>query len=170
MQNDPSQSEFLLYFQVGDLALPEGTFAEEHNLDAVARTDQRHLADKDRVALSQLAPDQVQEWCLSRIAHYHHHNGILRKGYGGLARNAISKNKSHMRALHTAYNDAAPIHRRLPPEVLVEVFSRVQPVVTVVRRLRIPLLGICRYWRRLLFITPRFWANILSLPIWEKLI
>ncbi|PIL27028.1 hypothetical protein GSI_10167 [Ganoderma sinense ZZ0214-1] len=127
-----------VHLQVGDLALPEGTLAEEHKLDAVTRTDQRLLADDDKVALSQLAPEQVQGWCLSRIARYRNYNRLLREGYGGAARNVISKNKSHIRALHTAYNDAAPIHRHFPPEVLIEVFSHVDPVVTVMRRLQIP--------------------------------
>ncbi|PIL27007.1 hypothetical protein GSI_10146 [Ganoderma sinense ZZ0214-1] len=160
MQNDHPERALSLYLQVGDLAFSESTLVEEHNLG------QRLLADDDRVALSQLAPDKVQEWCLSRIAHYHHHNGVLRERYGAAARNAISKNKSHIRALRAAYNDAAPIHRHLPPEVLMEIFSHVDPVVAMMPRPWVPLLRICRYWRRLLFRTAQFWANLLSLPIW----
>ncbi|PIL27029.1 hypothetical protein GSI_10168 [Ganoderma sinense ZZ0214-1] len=128
---------------------------------------QRSLADEDGVALTQLSPGEVQEWCLLRITHYHNQNRLLREGYGAVARNAISKNKSHIRAIHSAYNDAAPIHRYFPPEVLIEVFSHVHPA-TLMPRPRVPVLGVCRYWRRLLFHTPRFWANLLSLPSWKS--
>ncbi|KAM5543974.1 hypothetical protein V8D89_002591 [Ganoderma adspersum] len=153
---------------LGDLALPEDTaLGEHHNPDIVACcTAQCLLADEDRIALSHLAPDEVQEWGLLRITEYRNHNCLLRERYGAEARNAISKNKSHIRAIHIAYNDAAPINRRLPPEVLIEIFSHVHPVVTP--RRHVPILGVCSYWRRLLFRTPQFWANILSLPIWKS--
>ncbi|PIL27003.1 hypothetical protein GSI_10142 [Ganoderma sinense ZZ0214-1] len=153
---------------LGDLSLSQDAmFCQQHILDAVGRADQRFLAGEDSVALSQLGPGEVQEWCLSRITEYHNQNRLLRERYGAVARNAISKNKSHIRAIRTAYNDAAPIHRYFPPEVLIEVFSHVHPA-TLMPRPRVPVLGVCRYWRRLLLHTPRFWANLLSLPSWKS--
>ncbi|PIL27011.1 hypothetical protein GSI_10150 [Ganoderma sinense ZZ0214-1] len=163
MQDSPND---LLH--LGDLALPDATvFGEQRVLGIMNCTGQRFLAEEDKVALTQLAPGQVQVWCLSRITHYRNHNRLLRERYGAVARNAISKNKSHIRAIRSAYNDAAPIHRHLPPEVLMEVFSHVHPA-TLMPRPRVPVLGVCRYWRRLLFHTPRFWANLLSLPSWKS--
>ena len=72
----------------------------------------------------------------------------------------------HIRAIRIAYNDATPINHHLPPEVLVEIFSHDHPVVTP--RRHVPILGVCGYWRRLLFCTAQFWANILSLPTWKS--
>ena len=102
---------------------------------------------------------------LSRITEYRNRNRVLRQTYGPAARNTISKNKSHIRALRSTYNNAAPIHRCLPPEVLMEVFSHIHPAM--MPRLGVPVLRVCRYWRRLLFRTPRFWVNLLNLPTWE---
>ncbi|KAM5537561.1 hypothetical protein V8D89_008774 [Ganoderma adspersum] len=154
----------------GDIALPDsepGISAGHPDIDpfAIVCTDQCLLTAEDRIALSHLAPDEVQEWCLSRIAEYRNHNRLLRERSGAATRNAISKNKSHIRAIRTAYNDAAPINQHLPPEVLMEVFSLVHPAV--VPRSHVPVLRVCRYWRRLLFRTPQFWTNLLSLPTWE---
>ena len=172
---------------LGDLALPEDStvsLAGHRNSDTVAcagaifcsscitifshrkALDQCLLADEDRHALGHLAPDEVQEWGLLRITEYRNYNHLLREQYGASARSAISKNKSHSRAIRIAYNDAAPIHRRLPPEVLIEIFSHLDPVVTP--RRHVPILGVCSYWRRLLLRTPQFWAKILSLPTWKS--
>ncbi|KAM5543964.1 hypothetical protein V8D89_002581 [Ganoderma adspersum] len=158
------QDSFSGLLHLGDLVVPENTLSEHPELSA-PDTVKGLFYDEDRMLLNQLAPSQVQEWCLSRIAEHQSHNRLLRQRYGPAARNAISKNKSHIRALRSAYSDAAPINHRLPPEVLVEVFSHVHPVV--MPRPRIPVLRVCRYWRRLLFSTPRFWANLLSLPTWK---
>ena len=77
----------------------------------------------------------------------------------------MSKNKSYMRARRSVYNDAAPINRHLLPEMLMQIFSHVHPAV--VPRSHIPVLRVCRYWRRLLFCTSEFWDNLLSLPTWD---
>ena len=117
------------------------------------------LADEDRISLGQLAATQVQEWCLSRIAQYQDDDRRLAK------EPEVFKNKSHMRALRSVYNDAAPINRHLLPEMLMQIFSHVHPAV--VPRSHIPMLRVCRYWRRLLFRTSEFWDNLLSLPTWD---
>ncbi|KAI1792329.1 hypothetical protein LXA43DRAFT_1133977 [Ganoderma leucocontextum] len=150
---------------LGDLAFPEDTSTEHHDLRVLCSV-QRLFAEEDRMILSQLAPSEVQEWCVSRITEHQSDNRLLREWYGAAARNAISKNKSHVRALRSAYNDAAPINQYLPPEVLMEVFSHVHPAV--MPRPRVPVLRICRYWRQLIFRTPQFWANLLSLPSWKS--
>ena len=124
------------------------------------------LADEDRVSLHQLAPARVQEWCLSRIIEHQHHIQHLRESYGAAARDAILTIKSHIRALRSAYNDAAAINQLLLPELLIEIFSHVHPA-GVINRPRLPVLRVCRYWRSLLFHTPRFWSNLLSLPSWK---
>ena len=49
----------------------------------------------------------------------------------------------------------------------MEVFSHVHPAVMPRPPARIPVLRVCRYWQQLLFRTPRFWANLLSLPTWK---
>lgn len=46
------------------------------------------------------------------------------------------------------------------------VFSHVHPAA-VVPQSHVPLLRVCWSWRWLLFKTPQFWANLLSLPTWE---
>ncbi|KAM5543952.1 hypothetical protein V8D89_002569 [Ganoderma adspersum] len=131
--------------------------------------DQRLLSEEDKISLNQLAPNEVQQWCSSRITEYQHHIRDLRELlYGAVAREAIFTTKSHIRALRSAYNDAAPINRHLLPELLIEVFSHVHPAVMPRPLARIPVLRVCRYWRKLLFRTPQFWANILSLPSWRS--
>ena len=115
------------------------------------------LAEEDRISLNQLAPSEVQEWCLSRMAECQEDNRRLAK--------AGSKNNSHMRALRSVYNDAAPINQHLLPEMFMEIFAHVHPAV--VPRSHIPVLRVCRYWRRLLFRTSEFWDNLLSLPTWD---
>ena len=115
------------------------------------------LAEEYRISLNQLAPSEIQEWCLSRIAQYQDDNRRLAK--------AVPNNKSHMRALRSVYNDAAPINRHLLPEILMEIFSHVHPAV--VPRSHIPVLRVCLYWRWLLFRTSVFWDNLLSLPTWN---
>ena len=55
------------------------------------------------------------------------------------------------------------INSKLPPELLIEIFSRVEPDVILVdsrRRYTVPM--VCKLWRSLLLRTPEFWANALS--------
>ncbi|KAI1792279.1 hypothetical protein LXA43DRAFT_351954 [Ganoderma leucocontextum] len=101
------------------------------------------------------------------MAEHQNHNRLLRELYGSTACNLVYKTKSHIRALRSAYNYAAPINHHLPPEVLMEIFSNVHPTV-VPRQRSVPVLRVCRYWRKLVLKTPQFWANLLSLPIWDS--
>ena len=108
-------------------------------------------------------PTRRQEWCIARITEHRAHIRRLRDVYGPAAHNAISETKSHIRALRSEYNAWAPINRQLPPEVLMEVFANVHPAMT--RQRRVPILWVCRYWRKLVLKTSHFWASILSLQI-----
>ena len=168
MQDDHTQLEHFLHLRVNELQ-------HGHDLDIMGKTGAvvypfnapmltlealglSLLAEEDRISLSQLTPSEVQEWCLSRLAQYQDDNRCLEK-------EVLSKNKSHIRALRSVYNDAAPINQHLLPELLMEIFSHVHPAV--VPRSHIPVLRVCRYWRRLLFRTSEFWDNLLSLPTWD---
>ncbi|KAM5530240.1 hypothetical protein V8D89_016092 [Ganoderma adspersum] len=117
--------------------------------------------------LSQMkAADTEIGWCLGRIAEHRAHIRRLRDVYGPAAHNVIWETKACIRALRFEYNAWAPINRYLPPEVLMEVFANVHPAMTPQRR--VPVLRVCRYWRRLVLKTPHFWANVLSLPILKR--
>ena len=84
--------------------------------------------------------------------------------YGPFARNAILETKAHIRALRSEYTASAPIHRRLPPEVLFEVFSNIDPGTVACQR-RVSVLYVCRYWRTIISKIPQFWADLLGLPM-----
>ncbi|KAI0713655.1 hypothetical protein C8Q76DRAFT_467282 [Earliella scabrosa] len=107
------------------------------------------LADEDRARLSELAPMQRQEWAQKRIEEY--------------------KNRIH--GLRCAYNTYAPIHRTLPPEVLMTIFDNVAtpnqydyskyfswPQQTQ----RLAVLQVCRLWRHLVLRCHVFWATIVG--------
>ena len=125
------------------------------------------LAEEDRVLIKEVPPAEIQAWCLARISEYQNRNQRLRESRGSAARNAICEAKTYIRALRSEYNVFSPINLLLPPEVLMEIFSNVHPAVT--SRRRVPVLLVCRYWRKVIFKTPQFWANLLSLPIWNSL-
>ena len=93
------------------------------------------LADEDKAVLSQLDPSHIQDWAKARIQEY----------------------ESRIHALRCMHNAAAPIHRTLPTEVLMEVFGSVQAT----SRYRLfATLRVCRLWRHLVLRTPQFWANV----------
>ena len=68
--------------------------------------------------------------------------------------------KSFVRAQRTAHNNTIPIHRFLPPEILMEVFAHIVP--TSCRA--ITLLQVCRKWRYVAIKTPEFWSDLLRIP------
>ena len=82
---------------------------------------------------------------LSRITEHRNHNRFLSERYGAAARNAISKHNSYIRALRSVYNDVAPVNQRLPSEVLMEVFSYINPAVTAHPLARVSVLRVCGY-------------------------
>ncbi|TBU23468.1 acid protease [Dichomitus squalens] len=118
---------------------------------------------QDNSAYKQLPPDEIQEWCLSRTAEYQTHIFFIRKHLAPAAYDAVCEIKSKIRGLRHEYNSAAPIHRYLPPELLMEIFAYIHPAMTHRRSLRV--LRVCRYWRNLIVKTPQFWANLLSFPL-----
>ncbi|KAM5543947.1 hypothetical protein V8D89_002564 [Ganoderma adspersum] len=102
----------------------------------------RVLAEEDEAQLKALDPREMQGWCDSRIAEY----------------------ESRICALRSARNDAAPIHRFLPPELLLEIFANLLPTQTR-RRHGLPVLRVCRRWRTLVLDTPQFWVNLIGQPL-----
>ncbi|OJT02347.1 hypothetical protein TRAPUB_7130 [Trametes pubescens] len=60
--------------------------------------------------------------------------------------------------LRRRYNALAPIHQRLPPEVLLEIFSQVEHT----GRHDIRIMHVCQAWRSLLVRRPEFWARMLA--------
>ena len=63
------------------------------------------LPTEDQQILSVLDPSEAQPWLCAKIQHY----------------------ERYLRALCAAYNNASLIHRRLPPELLMEIFGHVRP-------------------------------------------
>ncbi|KAI1796881.1 hypothetical protein LXA43DRAFT_492062 [Ganoderma leucocontextum] len=124
----------------------------------------RHLNPDDATALRTLKPEDVQNWCLSRIAHYHALIRAVRAQpdlvlYNGSLHGFVIRHKSHIRALRSIYNGAVPIHRRLPPEILLEVFANFHHDGT---RREHAAFRVCHYWRTLLQRTPQLWQALLS--------
>ncbi|PIL27000.1 hypothetical protein GSI_10139 [Ganoderma sinense ZZ0214-1] len=97
------------------------------------------LAEEDATQLKILDPRDIQRWCDARIAQY----------------------ASHIYALRSARNDGAPIHRLLPPELLLEIFANLLPT-PMRRRHGLPVLRVCRRWRMLVLDTPQFWVNLIG--------
>ena len=110
--------------------------------DAVTARVRRVLAEEDEALLRALDPQETQRWCDSRMAEY----------------------ESRILALRSARNDAAPIHRFLPPELLLEIFGNLLPTSTR-RRHGLPVLRVCRRWRMLVLNTPQSWVNLIGQPL-----
>ncbi|KAI0357460.1 hypothetical protein OH77DRAFT_1588350 [Trametes cingulata] len=85
----------------------------------------------------------------------------------GVQRVALVRAKVHegqMQALLSIHNAAAPINHRLPPELLIHIFSLFNPI----RLGDVQLMHVCRYWRSILSKTPQFWTEMLLCPeIWD---
>ena len=64
---------------------------------------------------------------------------------------------SYIRQLSTIRNSTAPIHTKLPPEVLIHIFSFLSPT----RRADIKFTHVCRTWRNLIHGTPQFWVDMI---------
>ncbi|KAI0712474.1 hypothetical protein C8Q76DRAFT_734826 [Earliella scabrosa] len=96
---------------------------------------QHCLSLSNRAALLHMSRTEVQRWTLSKIAE--HEACIL--------------------ALRSLHNNTAPIHT-LPTEVLMLVFS----MIRVNRFTGLNPLHVCRRWRDVIYLTPKFWANVLS--------
>ncbi|KAI0806794.1 hypothetical protein C8Q74DRAFT_1362384 [Fomes fomentarius] len=103
----------------------------------VVSFDEGCLSSKDKSRLALLSPPQVPEWADPKIEKY----------------------SKRILALKSARNASVPINRRLPPEVLMEVFSYMEPGSD--GRQRFHILHVCRLWRHLVFRTSRFWADVL---------
>ena len=110
--------------------------------ESVGRTRPAPLPDSDLALLQGLAPCEVQEATSHRIREY---------------RSMVEDITDFIHRLSTIHNAAAPIHAKLPPELLVHIFARVSPT----RRDHIRLTHVCRAWRDLILRTPEFWAAMI---------
>ncbi|KAI0647780.1 hypothetical protein C8Q79DRAFT_905688 [Trametes meyenii] len=101
------------------------------------------LPAQDMHAIRGLSPLEIQQWTLARAKDY----------------------EEYIRALRSVYNAAAPIHCRLPAEVLMYIFGSVDPHNLKVLK----LLHVCRLWRAILLKTPEFWAKLFTLVgVWDR--
>ncbi|KAI0719143.1 hypothetical protein C8T65DRAFT_636939 [Cerioporus squamosus] len=115
------------------------------DVDAQESTGQRgtgvalDLTAEDRNILQALPLAEGQQWMLEKVA-YH---------------------REYARILSSMYNATAPIHRHLPPELLMEIFGRIEPEGFQ----ELTYLHVCRMWRDLLRRTAEFWVDMLRNPI-----
>ena len=118
----------------------------------------------DAIVLASLKLEDVQDWCLSRIAEYKASVAVVRAQpdlalYNASLHEFVVRHKSNMWALRSIYNDAAPIHRYLPPELLLEVFANLRHDGT---HYGPSALRVCHYWHVLLQRTPQLWQTLLK--------
>ncbi|OSD01494.1 hypothetical protein PYCCODRAFT_523291 [Trametes coccinea BRFM310] len=79
-----------------------------------------------------------------------------------LMRTRISQLEGHIYALKKRHNAFSLIYRRLPPEILRQVFAHIRPT----RRRDIRIAHVSpKAWRSILLSTPSFWADLLSLVV-----
>ncbi|RDX52889.1 hypothetical protein OH76DRAFT_133243 [Lentinus brumalis] len=99
------------------------------------------LSEEEKALLAEGLVDstQLQRWAAAKIKEY----------------------KERIQSLKSVYNAGALINRKLPREVLAEIFSHFHPGYDLHDQ-EIKLLGVCRLWRHLILRTPVFWANIIS--------
>ncbi|KAI0757392.1 hypothetical protein C8Q80DRAFT_1349599 [Daedaleopsis nitida] len=115
---------------------PETSPASVPNLSHAGDSSTFHLTQEDRETLGSLLPPMDREWMLSRAQYY----------------------AEYARNLRSMYNAGAPIHRHLPPELLMEIFGHLHPK----HRREASLLHVCHAWRALLLRTAEFWVDMLS--------
>ena len=94
------------------------------------------------------------------------------ENFSGIALEKIQETKTRIRALRPLWNSATLVNSMLPVELLMEVFSYLRPDFH--RRRGMSILHICRYWTKVMYKTPQFWANLLAthqqvteLPAWK---
>ncbi|RPD56548.1 hypothetical protein L226DRAFT_567644 [Lentinus tigrinus ALCF2SS1-7] len=160
-------------------------------MPAVFSRPTAEVAEEDLVHLKDMEARHVQSWCLmqvdqcrSRISALRSlrdlevqgipeiedgsprvQNSALQGGVdspGGTAISRIQECKTRIRALRFLYNSAAPINHAFPVELLMEIFTYLQP--TDFNRCHGAfILRVCRLWTDVLYNTPQFWANVLAL-------
>ena len=108
---------------------------EAHHLPAFGHL---HLAAEDATYLAGMDSALIEKWADARIVEYN------RRIY----------------ALRSLHNAVAPIHRTLPTEILIYIFTALRPSRRKDNGIR--LLHVCRYWRSLLLNTSEFWVEALT--------
>ncbi|KAI0737986.1 hypothetical protein C8Q80DRAFT_1276012 [Daedaleopsis nitida] len=96
-----------------------------------------HSVNEDDANLAKMHPALVQNWAMAQI------DDCMQR----------------IRYLKIAYNAAAPLHRTLPAEVLMEIFGRLEPHTRAGKGTA--YLHVCRLWRTLVLRTAEFWVHAL---------
>ena len=78
---------------------------------------------------------------------------------------SVVRLKSNIFALRSVYNDAAPLHRRLPREILLEIFANFHHDGT---RRGHPAFRVCHSWHALLQHSPQLWKTLLDQELLVK--
>ncbi|KAI0333050.1 hypothetical protein GY45DRAFT_1432568 [Cubamyces sp. BRFM 1775] len=98
-----------------------------------------------QASLASIPPNQRHSFALQQIEEY---------------RRRIAEFTHYIQLLNTEVNNAAPIFRMLPNELLTEIFRHLRPT----ERAEIRIAHVCSAWRAILGKTPEFWADLASLP------
>ncbi|TBU41286.1 hypothetical protein BD309DRAFT_284481 [Dichomitus squalens] len=99
------------------------------------------MPESDLALLSGLAPNQLQAAASRQIQEYR----PMKEDFADY--------------VWQLRNSAAPIHTKLPSEVLIHIFSLVSPT----QRSHIKLAHVCRTWRDLIYKTPEFWVDMVAI-------
>ncbi len=110
--------------------------ADVYQVEGPFPTFDTHLTAEDRLHLASLEPHQVQQWTKAKTEEIIHRACSLR----------------------SVCNAMAPINRKLPFEVLMEVFSHLEP--SFQRQGQLNFLHVCRLWRHLLIRSATFWVRV----------
>ncbi|RPD64455.1 hypothetical protein L226DRAFT_569890 [Lentinus tigrinus ALCF2SS1-7] len=101
-----------------------------------------YLILQDRSHLASLKPSQVQQWTRAKIDEL----GVV--------------DMNRIRSLSSVCNAAAPINRTLSHDVLMEIFSHLEP--SFERPGQLNVLHVCRLWRHLLLYSTAFWVQVVG--------
>ncbi|KAI0735576.1 hypothetical protein C8Q76DRAFT_712861 [Earliella scabrosa] len=121
------------------MASTDSETVQDRDLTVSDQQPSLSLTDVDTDTLRSMGPLEAQDWLRSQ-AKYHEEYGRL---------------------LRTLSNTRAPIHRYLPPELIMEIFGRIDPE----HRRELNLLHVCRIWRELLLKTAEFWVDMVRHPV-----
>ncbi|TFK87689.1 hypothetical protein K466DRAFT_101486 [Polyporus arcularius HHB13444] len=110
--------------------------ADVYQVEGLFPAFDTHLTAEDRLYLASLEPHQVQQWTKAKIEE------IINRAC----------------SLRSVCNAMAPINRILPSEVLMEVFSHLEP--SFQRQGQSNSLHVCRLWRHLLIRSATFWVKV----------
>ena len=133
--------KLFLYFHCTK-SLANVRFVQVMDEECAGMRDPAPLPESDLALLRGLEPHEIQAAASYRILQY---------------RSMVEDIKNFIHRLSTIHNAAAPIHAKLPPELLIYIFALVSPT----RRDHIKFTHVCQAWRELILRTPEFWAGMI---------